>query len=189
MAASTSSFVMNRRMPPGSDTATAPLPSSAMPADRAPSARFDGLQATDLCDVVDLVRDPEVLDQRGWWAVVGTFEGALTGYRFARVEPALPLLADPWVGPGELDWRTSVGEDEYRAGVTAIRSHIAAGDVYQVNLCRMLSAPLPVGADPSALASRLAVGNPAPHQGLLDLGNEWIVTASPELFLSRDGDV
>jgi para-aminobenzoate synthetase component 1 len=160
-----------------------------MPAVRAPSARFDGLQATDLCDVVDLVRDPDALDRSGWWAVVGTFEGAITGYRFARVQPALPHLADSWVGPRAPDWQTSTGEDEYRAGVAAIRAHIAAGDVYQVNLCRMLSAPLTVDADPFALALRLAGGNPAPYEGLLDLGDDWIVTASPELFLARDGDV
>jgi para-aminobenzoate synthetase component I len=58
-----------------------------------------------------------------------------------------------------------------------------------VNLCRMLSAPLPTDAEPSALALRLSDGNPAPYQGMLDLGDEWIVTASPELFLSRDGDL
>ena len=160
-----------------------------MPAVRTPSARFDGLVATDLCEVVDLVREPDVLDRSGWWAVVGTFEGTLTGYRFARVEPAPPLVAGAWVGPRVPDWQTSAGEAQYRAGVAAIRAHIAAGDVYQVNLCRMLSAPLPADADPSALALRLSTGNPAPHQGMLDLGDEWIVTASPELFLSRDGDV
>ena len=73
--------------------------------------------------------------------------------------------------------------------MSAIRAHIAAGDVYQVNLCRLLSAPLPADADPSALARRLTGGNPAPYESMLDLGDEWIVTASPELFLSRDGDV
>ena len=53
----------------------------------------------------------------------------------------------------------------------------------------MLSAPLDGAADPVALARLLAAGNPAPYQGVLDLGDRWVVTASPELFLSRDGDV
>ena len=70
------------------------------------------------------------------------------------------------------------------------RAHsIAAGNVYQVNLCRMLDAPLRADADPFALAQRLSAGNPAPYQGVLDLADDWIVTASPELFLSREGDV
>jgi para-aminobenzoate synthetase component 1 len=160
-----------------------------MSAVREPSARFDGLLARDLCGVVDLSRHPDVLDRSGWWAVVGTFEGALTGYRFADVRPAVPTPGRPWVGPAADAWRSSLDRAAYTAGVAAIRERIAAGDVYQVNLCRMLAAPLPADADPYALADRLATGNPAPHQGVLDLGDDWMVTASPELFLARDGDV
>ncbi len=155
-----------------------------------PMAAFAGLLATDLVDVVDLVVDPEAVERGGWWAVLGTFEGALTGYRFANVK--LSPVGDEgqgvWAGPGPADWSSSLDHDAYVDGVGIIRERIAAGDVYQVNLCRMLSAPLPDDADPQALAQRLAVANPAPYQGLLHTGSEWIVTASPELFLSRAGD-
>ena len=44
-------------------------------------AYFDGLLATDLIETADLTLDPEVLDRGGWWAVMITFEGAMTGYR------------------------------------------------------------------------------------------------------------
>ncbi len=155
-----------------------------------PMAAFAGILATDLVDVVDLVADPGVVERGGWWGVVGTFEGALTGYRFADVRRSPPAGrgAHPvWSGPKPADWTTSLDHDEYTAGVEIIRERIAAGDVYQVNLCRMLSARLPDGADPLALADRLAAGNPAPYQGVLHTGTEWIVTASPELFLSRSG--
>jgi para-aminobenzoate synthetase component 1 len=83
---------------------------------------------------------------------------------------------------------TSLGREDYEAGMSRIKRHIEAGDVYQVNLCRLLSAPLPPGADPAALAQLLFTGNPAPYQGVLDTGDGWVVTASPELFLSRRGD-
>ena len=46
-----------------------------------------------------------------------------------------------------------------------IRDAIAAGDVYQVNLCRVLSAPLGPSADVAALGAALAEGNPAPVLG------------------------
>jgi para-aminobenzoate synthetase component 1 len=153
-------------------------------------AHVDGLLATDLVEVADLAADPGVLDGGGWWAVLATFEGAMTGYRFASVRPAaLPAPTAPWHGPDPSTWRSSMGEAEYIQGVHRIRRYIEAGDVYQVNLCRVLSAPLGSGSDPLALARQLATGNPAPYQGVLDLGDRWIVTASPELFLSRDGDV
>lgn len=143
-----------------------------------PFAHVGGLLATHLEQVADLQADPSVLD-RGWWMVVGTFEGELTGYRFDRVVRApLPPAAAAWAGPTG-PWHSSLDRAAYLAGVARIRAHIAAGDVYQVNLCRMLGAPLTRPVDPLALAHRLAAGNPAPLQGVLHLGREWIVSASP----------
>ena len=145
--------------------------------------------ATDLVQVADLAADPGVLDRGGWWAVLATFEGAITGYRFGTVSPApMPPAAAPWRGPPATGWHSSMAEREYLQGVHRIRQHIEAGDVYQVNLCRLLTAPIAGGSDPFALARLLAAGNPAPYQGVLDLGDRWVVTASPELFLARDGD-
>src|SRR6478736_848809 len=157
---------------------------------RTPMVHVDGLLATDLIDVADLAADPGVLDRGGWWAVLATFEGVMTGYRFASVRPAaLPEPATVWRGPDPSCWRSSLDRDQYVRGVQRIRRYIQAGDVYQVNLCRMLSAPLRGASDPLALARLLAAGNPAPYQGVLQLGDRWVVTASPELFLSLDGDL
>ena len=152
---------------------------------RRPLAHFAGRLATDLVDVVDLLDHPEALS-RGWWAVVATFEGVVTGYRFADVRRAPLPPGGSWPGVG--GWSTSLDRAGYCARVERIREHIAAGDVYQVNLCRLLSAPLPPEADPVALAHRLAAGNPAPYLGVLDTGQDWVVTASPELFLRRAGE-
>jgi para-aminobenzoate synthetase component 1 len=75
----------------------------------------------------------------------------------------------------------------YVGAVKAIRDEIAAGEVYQVNLCRVLSAPITPQAEPLALAERLRGGNPAPYAGVVDVPGARVVTASPELFLRRDG--
>lgn len=153
-----------------------------------PAAHFDGLLAADLIEIADLTTDPSVLDRGGWWAVLLTFEGAMLGYRFGSVVPGDPPAAAGWRGPAAVDWRSSIDRPGYEAGVGAIRRFIEAGDVYQVNLCRTLTAPLGEHADPWALARRLASGNPAAYQGVLRLGDgpdaDWVVTASPELFLS-----
>lgn len=153
-----------------------------------PFAHLGGLLATDLVEVADLHADPSALD-RGWWAVVGTFSGRLTGYRFDRVVRAgLPEPAGSWFDRA-VSWRSSLDEAAFVDGVQRIRRSIEAGDVYQVNLCRMLTAEGVGPVDPLVLAHRLSAGNPAPLQGVLHLGAEWIVSASPELFLSRDGDL
>ena len=77
------------------------------------------------------------------------------------------------------------------AGVRCIREAIAAGDVYQVNLTRRLSAPLPDGADVAALGAALAEGNPAPYSAVVRLPAHGcaVASASPERFLRRDGDL
>ena len=52
-----------------------------------------------------------------------------------------PTTSDErWYGPQSDAWRSSLDETAYREGVETIRSRIAAGDVYQANLCRVLTA-------------------------------------------------
>lgn len=157
--------------------------------DLAPMARFGGLVASGLQDVTS---DPAALESSGFWAVSADFEGRLICARFATVRSEQVPLPVPgaWRGPGTGDWTSSLDEAAYVAGVRRIREHIAAGEVYQANLCRVLSAPLSdPAADVDALTALLARGNPAPYAGTIRLpahGVE-IATASPELFLERDG--
>ncbi|WP_243761799.1 chorismate-binding protein [Streptomyces sp. YIM 98790] len=152
-----------------------------------PLARFGETLATGLRDVT---RDPAALDSAGWWAVVADYEGGLLCARFDQVRPApLPPPVRPWPGPPRDGWTSSLDRDAYTAGVRRIREHIAAGEVYQANLCRVLSAPLDPAADIEALAARLARGNPAPYAGTVRLPGHGveIATASPELYLRRRG--
>jgi para-aminobenzoate synthetase component 1 len=145
-----------------------------------------------LCtDLVDVTSDLGVLDGRGFWAVVLPYDGPPVCARFANVRPATPWPGRPWLGPSIDAWRSSLSRDDYVAGVVAIREAIAAGDVYQVNLCRVLSAPLPPHADVAALGAALAEGNPAPYSAVVRLPGHGVhvASASPERFLRRDGDV
>ncbi|MFI6175402.1 chorismate-binding protein [Nonomuraea sp. NPDC051191] len=137
-----------------------------------------------------MTTDLAALDSEGWWAVVADYEGTVTCARFDRVRPsALPEPKAAWHGPHVGQWRTSLDRAAYERGVRAIRDHIERGEVYQANLCRVLSAPVPPGADPLALAARLAEGNPAPYAAVIDVPGLSVVSASPELYLSREGDV
>ncbi|MEV5047834.1 chorismate-binding protein [Streptomyces griseoincarnatus] len=158
--------------------------------DLPPLARFGDRVATGLADVTD---DPSALDSTGFWAVAADFEGRLTCARFrdVRTEPVPPPAPGAWRGPAADDWTSSLDRAAYTAGVSRIREHIAAGEVYQVNLCRVLSAPVAPDADVDVLTALLARGNPAPYAGTIRLPRHGveIATASPELFLRRDGRV
>jgi para-aminobenzoate synthetase component 1 len=164
-------------------------------------ARFDGRLATGVVECVDVRREPERL-RSGLWFVVVDFEadggGRARAWRFADVRPdagGTPPEA-PWHGPAPSAWRSSMDRDAYTAAVERVRAHVREGDVYQVNVCRVLAASLPAsgcGAEPSAaaLAARLAAGNPAPHAaavhvpaGVPGVDPVWVVSASPELYLA-----
>ncbi|HEV7145392.1 MAG TPA: chorismate-binding protein [Pedococcus sp.] len=125
----------------------------------------------------------------GFWAVVADFEGPVTAVRFAEVDRhAAPGAPVPWA-PLTRRWQTSLDHAAYLAGVEEVRARIAAGDVYQVNLCRVMSHPLAEEADLDGLAQLLMRGNPAPHAGRIHVPSAGldVVCASPEAFLLRDG--
>jgi para-aminobenzoate synthetase component 1 len=153
-----------------------------------PLAVVGGQLATGLRD---LTSDLSALDSSGFWAVVLPFEGAPICARFADVRPATPWPGPPWRGPEPSAWTSSLSESGFADGVRRIRASIEAGDVYQVNLTRRLSAPLPPGADVAALGAALADGNPAPYSAVVRLPSVGchVASASPERFLARDGDV
>jgi para-aminobenzoate synthetase component I len=84
------------------------------------------------------------------------------------------------VGPWTATWDAS----SYGRAVELAREAIAAGEIYQVNLVQHLSAPF--GGDPDGLAGAFTGFDPLMPRALH--GDGWsIVSASPELFLSRRG--
>ena len=137
----------------------------------------------------DVTSDLAALEGRGTWAVVLPYDGEPVCARFERCEPARPWTGRPWVGVDPESWRTSLDQAAFEAGVERIRSSIARGDVYQVNLTRVLSAPLPEGADVAALGACLAEGNPAPFSAVVRLPDHGVhvASASPERYLERSG--
>lgn len=153
-----------------------------------------------LTDLDHVTSDLGALDTDGQWAVAISFEGQVVCARFqnARAVTAAEHAAvlrsyvrGSWQGIDPDAWTSSLGAVEFTDRVREIRSAIASGDVYQVNLTRRLSAPLaaPDSADPIALAVRLARLHPAPFAATISLPGHGIqiVSASPERFLERHG--
>lgn len=171
---------------------------AAVPAVGEPAAWVGGMLATELERVET---DLSAIDAGGKWVVAITFEGEITAARFSSWRPmAADLLPRNWAGPAPDGWRSSLDQRGYRAAVEAIRAHISRGEVYQANICRVMSAVLPDGHrsaadhDPLALAGVLAAGNPSPYAGALRLPahaggpGAAIACASPELYLARNGN-
>ncbi len=82
---------------------------------------------------------------------------------------------------------SSLSRTEYRQGVERIREYIRAGDLFQANLTRRISAYCK-GLSGRALYDALARQSPAAFGAFLDVGDGEVASISPELFLSLRGD-
>jgi len=96
-----------------------------------------------------------------------------------RPEPALDAALGPLV--------PDVDRAAHARSVERIRARIARGDVYQVNHTFRLRGPF--RGDPLALYLRLREAQGGGLGALVHLGARAVVSASPELFLERTGDL
>ena len=165
-------------------------------------ALFGNQMATDL---IEATTDVNRLSSGGWWAITQTFEGEFAAFRFGNVQPLdFGVLTEQGIyTPGNYQgvaidsWKSSMSQAQYTEAVEAIKGDIAKGWVYQANLCRVLSAPLTSDLDVLGLYQLLAQHNPAPYLSALLVpksisgfaSDVRIVSASPELFISRNGQV
>ncbi len=143
---------------------------------------MNGRLATNCVEISD---DPNSLDKDGFWVVVKEFEGKFLSARFENViDSEFPKVE--WQKL-KGSWSSSQSKQIYESNVERVKNLIADGDVYQVNLCRVLT----TGCDQSlqGLATELLENNPAPFASYLKLPGLEIASASPELFLKRDGDL
>jgi para-aminobenzoate synthetase component 1 len=159
-------------------------------------AIFGNYMATNFAEVT---ADISRLDSEGWWAVTYTFEGEFQAFRFTDLQPLnLAKLAElghdlNHDSVAVQNWTSSMSSAEYVDAVETIRQDIARGWVYQANLCRVLSARMKTELNVVALWNLLAQHNPAPYLSALQVPASLsgldtdvrIVSASPELFLSR----
>jgi len=74
---------------------------------------------------------------------------------------------------------------DYAPRFAQVLDHIAAGDVYQINLTFPMRGR--VEGDPSALYRSLRLRQPVAHGGVVALGEETILSLSPELFFEVRG--
>lgn len=151
-------------------------------------------------DVVAISKNPDDLNDGNFWAVLITYEGEPTFAQFSSVEydqeEAFFSYAEQnkqskqskqsnWNPPNN-PWRSSLNQSEYLAAVREVRNAIERGDVYQINLCRILETEYSE-ANLLGLMGRLRRGNPAPYLTSLELPGISVASASPELLLRREG--
>jgi para-aminobenzoate synthetase component 1 len=132
----------------------------------------------------------EVQQQRAWLALDPTLRSEL-GLAPLSVEETV----ERWSAAANAIWSSNptnspraARESEPEAHIARVKralDYIAAGDIYQVNICqrlRITDMPAPMAAF-RAVQSR----NPAPYGAMLRWGDRAVLSASPERLLSYDG--
>lgn len=146
-----------------------------------------------LTEPLELIDDPAKLSKTGHWAVLASFENSFRAVRFATAKSIAELPVRDFVGVS--NWESSLDQASYQAGVLAVQEQIRAGWVYQVNLCRILRAQVSSRPDAIGLWQRIMQQHPTRFASYIDLlpgeldeAGIWFVSASPELFLLREGN-
>lgn len=91
----------------------------------------------------------------------------------------------PPAGTGTGEITSDHTPEEYRANVETVRRGMAVGDYYEVVLRQTFRAPY--GDSPAALFERIQQLSPSPYEFFLQLGEEALIGASPEMFVRVEG--
>ena len=94
----------------------------------------------------------------------------------------LPQAAGAWLGnPAPTTTRK-----DYLAAFAHVQKLIAAGDLYQANLT--FDTRVPLGGHPLALYAGLRARSDSRYGAVIATGAQWLLSLSPELFFTLDGD-
>jgi para-aminobenzoate synthetase len=111
---------------------------------------------------------------------------ATTAERLGEIACEPPPLPSPAAPPGTLRFELHDSPEEYLANIAACRHEIFEGETYEVCLTTELRSD--GSLDPLRAYRTLRARNPAPFAALLRLGDQSVLSSSPERFLRVDRD-
>lgn len=88
----------------------------------------------------------------------------------------------------KLNIQNNFTKEAYLDHIEKIKHHIKRGDVYEMNFCQEFFAEN-VEIDPLITYKHLTEVSPTPFSGFFKIGNKYILSATPERFLSKRGEI
>ncbi len=83
--------------------------------------------------------------------------------------------------------KNRLSKAEYISNVEKLKNHIVEGDIYEVNFCQEFYAE-DAEIHPEQLFARINQLSPQPFSGLLKLQDKYVICASMERFLKKEGN-
>ena len=95
--------------------------------------------------------------------------------------------------PAEADFTKSItdtnsrlSKDDYIETVRKLQQHILRGDCYEINFCQEFFSSDAL-VDPLVMYEKLSIVSPNPFSALYRLNDKYLICASPERFIKKDG--
>ncbi len=170
-------------------------------------APFETLVARAPMEVQPLLDQVEAHARAGRWAVgfvryeaAVAFDAALSTHdadgplahfdiHEVPIGEADPSAVEAWQASGAtaaVDWRAGLSRTDFDAQIAEILRAIADGELYQVNLTTRLRGRMQ--GDPFALFAALRRAQPEAYSACLRMGDETVLSVSPELFFDWRAD-
>jgi para-aminobenzoate synthetase component 1 len=83
--------------------------------------------------------------------------------------------------------KNRISKEEYIEVVKKLQEHILRGDCYEINFCHEFFAEQAL-IDPIEVYIQLSDFSPNPFSALYKMNNQWLICASPERFIKKQGD-
>lgn len=97
-------------------------------------------------------------------------------------------LPEPTLAQDSILLRSKTSKENYIKNLIALKQHIQQGNIYEINYCIEFFAEN-VEIDPIAVFTKLNQISKAPYACLVKLNDDFIISASPELFLKKEGNL
>ena len=88
--------------------------------------------------------------------------------------------------PSFIQVQSKLSKTEYIETVKTLQQHILLGNCYEINFCQEFFAA-DVQIDPVTVYNRLITISPNPFSALYKWNDSWLICASPERFLMKEG--
>jgi para-aminobenzoate synthetase component 1 len=83
---------------------------------------------------------------------------------------------------------SKTSKEKYIQNLIALKEHIQQGNIYEINYCIEFSSE-GIEIDPLSVFIKLNEISKAPYATLVKLNDDFIISASPELFLKKEGNI
>jgi para-aminobenzoate synthetase component 1 len=98
----------------------------------------------------------------------------------------IPVLQQPTRG-NSIVFQQRFSRQAYMETIQKLQQHILRGDCYEINFCQEFFAEH-AEADPVAVYQSLSAISPAPFAAFYKTANKYLICASPERYLKKEGD-